>query len=415
MFARFRRLLNQFFRGARIIDNEPLNKASLVVIIIIDIFILINVFTGLDDISRWYISPSRAYPCYSEWENYRTKTSKDKDYEAVKLAFPYEMNRSNFQQVYRQAEVGSLGKVSAVCLDYAGRKDEINNPANRQIIKVIEQKQNQINTLVRLNGDIRNQYDSTLLEKIAGQTRDRSINIVGAEKAKQELNRNNREIASLNREISTDKNEILAKPESVAFLSLLKNNENFIQVERGYQRASFWYPSIQLALQSFFLLPLIFAALIVHRLAQRKRYGLVSLISWHLLVIFLIPLLIKVFEFLQIGVIFQFIFDLVSAIFGGLLFLISYIYILIIPLIGFGIIKFFQKVVFNTKVQAASRVQKSRCIKCAKKIRHHDAYCPHCGSYQYVECQNCHNLTYKYLPYCKQCGQSSLSSSFPPH
>lgn len=92
MFARIRRLLSQFFSKSRTINNEPLNKVSLIVIILIDIFILINVFTGLDDISRWHISPTEAYPCYSEWQNYRAKTTKDKDYEIVKLSLPYDTN-----------------------------------------------------------------------------------------------------------------------------------------------------------------------------------------------------------------------------------------------------------------------------------------------------------------------------------
>ena len=78
-------------------------------------------------------------------------------------------------------------------------------------------------------------------------------------------------------------------------------------------------------------------------------------------------------------------------------------YILLIPLIGFGIIKFFQKFVFNPQVQASNLFQKLRCLKCAKKIRHGDTYCPHCGYYQYIECENWHNLTYKYSCYCKYC------------
>ncbi|OUL24651.1 hypothetical protein BV375_23765 [Nostoc sp. 106C] len=56
MLARIRRLWNQFFSKTRKINNEPLNTVSLIVIILIDIFILINVFTGLDDISRWHIA-----------------------------------------------------------------------------------------------------------------------------------------------------------------------------------------------------------------------------------------------------------------------------------------------------------------------------------------------------------------------
>jgi hypothetical protein len=407
MFATVRRLLSQFFRNSRRINNEPLNKVSLIVIILIDIFILINVFTGLDDISRWYISPFQAYPCYSEWQNYQTQTTKDKDYEIVRASLvDRNNNQPSFQQRYQQAETGHLGKVSPTCLQYADSKDKINNPEKQQIIKTIDGKQKQINKLEETNRKIRTQYDSTLLEKIAGQTREQSINLVGAEKAKQELAQNNRTISTLKTEISNLKNELVAKPESTGFLTFLQYGNKFTEVEKGYQRASFWYPTIQLAFQSLFLLPLILIALSVHKFTQRRGYGLISLISWHLLVIFFIPLLVKIFQFLQIGAIFQFIFDIISALFGGLLFLISYVYILLIPLIGFGIIKFFQKIVFNTKIQAANRVQKSRCINCAKTIRRHDSYCPHCGYYQYIECPNCHNLTYKHLPYCKHCGHA---------
>ena len=412
MFARIRRLLSQFFSKSRTINNEPLNKVSLIVIILIDIFILINVFTGLDDISRWYISPNKAYPCYSEWQDYRTKTTKDKDYEIVRLSLPSDTNNQlSFQRNYQQAEAGHLGKVSKTCLQYADYKDKINNPEKQQIIKTIDQKQAKISRLEQDDRTIKAQYDSTLLEKIAGQDRQQSINQVSAEKAKQALEQNNRQISTLKQENSTLKNELLTKPESISFIAFIKDDNQFREVDKGYKKASFWYPSIQLAFQSFFLIPLILIALSVHKFAQGRGYGLISLISWHLLVIFFIPLIVKIFEFLQIGVIFKFLFDIISAIFGGLLFLISYIYILLIPIIGFGIIQFFQKFVFNAKVQAASRVQKSHCVNCAKKIRDIDTYCPHCGYNQYIECQNCHNLTYKHLSYCKHCGTSQDSSN----
>ncbi|MHC5748523.1 MAG: hypothetical protein ACYTXT_43125 [Nostoc sp.] len=412
MFTRIRRLVSQFFSKTRTINNEPLNKFSLIVIIIIDIFILINVFIGLDDISRWHISPTEAYPCYSEWQNYRTKTTKDKDYEIVRLSLPsYTNNQLSFQQNYQQAETGHLGKVSQTCLQYADYKDKINNPEKQQIIRIIDQKQTKISRLEQANGTIKSQYDSMLLEKIAGQGREQSINQVSAEKAKQALEENNRQISTLKQENFTLKNELIAQPESISFITFIKDDNRFQEVEKGYQQASFWYPSIQLGFQSLFLLPLILIALLVHKFSQRRGYGLVSLISWHLLVIFFIPLIVKIFEFLQVGAIFKFLFDILSAIFGSLLFLINYVYILLIPVIGFGIIQLFQKFVFNAKVQAASRVQKSQCVNCAKKIRHLDTYCPHCGYYQCIECHNCHNLTYKHLSYCKHCGTSQFSSN----
>lgn len=412
MLARIRRLWNQFFDKTRTINNEPLNTVSLIVIILIDIFILINVFTGLDDISRWHLSPYQAYPCYSEWQNYRTQKAQDKDYEIVRLALPYNTNnQSSFQQSYQQTETGHLGKVFPTCLEYAGYKDKINNSANQQIIKSVEQRQAKISSLEQSNRNIRTQYDSTLLEKIAGQPREQSINQVAAEKAKQNLEQNNRQITTLKTKISSLKNELVSKAESVNFLAFIKDENQFTEVEKGYKQASFWYPSIQLGFQSLFLLPLILIAFLVHNFAQRRRYGLISLISWHLLIIFFIPLILKIFEFLQVGAIFQFLFDIISTIFGGLLFLISYIYILLIPLVGFGIIKFFQQFVFNAKLQAAKRVQNSCCVNCAKRIRQQDSHCPHCGYYQYMECQNCHEFTYKHLPYCKHCGYSQDSSN----
>ncbi len=289
-------------------------------------------------------------------------------------------------------------------MNYAADKDKIKNPETQQILQTIDQKQIKVSSLEQINRKIRSQYNSTLLEKIAGQPRGQSINSVSAEKAKLELEQNNQNISTLNKEVASLKNELITKANSIAFITFLKNEDKFKTVEKGYKNASFWYPSIQLAFQSLFLLPLIFIALLVHRFTQSRRYGLISLISWHLLVIFFIPLVLKIFEFLQIGAVFEFIFNIVRTIFGGLLFLVSYVYILIIPLVGFGIIKFMQKIVFNYKLQAANRVQKSRCVHCAKKIRQHDTHCPHCGTYQYVECSSCHNVTYKYLPHCKECG-----------
>lgn len=401
------RTIRRFFRRSSTINNEPLNRVSLIVIILIDIFILVNVFRGLTDISQWYINPSQSYPCYAEWQNYQSQTSQDKDFQIIESSLRYlTNNQPTVVETYQQGGVGHLGAVSSQCLEYAGYKDKLNNPDNQNILNTITQKQQGIDKLEQENSQIRQQYDSTLLEKIAGQPRDQSINLVDAAKAKQQLEQNNRNISAFKNQISELKAKLIAKPEIVAFLNTLNNQDRFKLVEAGYQKAAFWYPTIQFTFQALFLLPLIGISLSVYKMAQGKGYGLIGLIAWHLSVVFFVPLIFKLFEFLQFGVLFEFIFNLVSTIFGGLVFLVSYAYILVIPLIGFGIIKFFQKIVFNIQLQATSRVQKNRCIKCAKKMRADDTFCPHCGFYQYLECPNCHEMTYKYLPYCKQCGEN---------
>ncbi|MBD2459656.1 hypothetical protein H6G89_01250 [Oscillatoria sp. FACHB-1407] len=405
MFNRIRRLLRQFFSKSRTINNEPLNKVSLIVIVLIDIFILVNVFSGLNDISQWHLSPSQVYPCYASWNDYRTQTVETKDYDALQaIAITDRTIQPPLRQIYTEYEVGHLGSVSDVCLTYADYADPIVNPDNQQIINTLNQKQTEIATLEDTNRNLRAQYDSTLLEEIAGQPREQSINPVEAGRVRATLEENDRKIATLKAESATLKTELANKPESQAFLNFLKDEGQFETLQAQYDRASFWYPSIQLSFQVLFLLPLILITGAVHNRAQRRGHGLIALISWHLLVIFFIPLIFKAFEFLQIGAVFEFLVDIVSTLLGGLLFLVSYLYILLIPLVGFGIIKFFQRFAFNPKIQAANRVQNSCCIKCAKRIRRQDHHCPHCGYDQYTECPTCHELTYKYLPHCRQCG-----------
>jgi predicted RNA-binding Zn-ribbon protein involved in translation (DUF1610 family) len=411
MFVSIRRFINQFFRKSRSINNKPLNAVSLIVVIIVDIFILFNVFSGLDNISQWHISPSQAYPCLSEWENYHnSKEPNNRNYNAIASALNSDIKFPSFRKNYQNAETDRLGKVSPICLNYAELKDKINLPENRKTQQSIKQKIDKIYNLEQANSNIRSQYDSTLLEKIAGQGSGQSINKISAEKAKQTLEQNTINISVLKKEIAVLKENLTKKPESISLIDFIKDGSKYQTLNQEYDHASFWYPSIQLAFQSLFLLPLIAIALTVHRFALRKGAGLIALISWHLLAIFFIPLLLKVFEFLQIGAIFQFLLNIVTRLFGGLLFLVSYLYILLIPLVGFAIIKISQRLALSHKSQIVSRFQNQLCFSCAKKIRPQDAHCPHCGYGQYIECQNCHELTYKHLSHCKQCGYLQDSS-----
>ena len=401
MLSRFRHYVGRFFNKSRKINHEPINKVSLVVIIIVDLFILFNVFSGLDDISRWPISPYQEYPCQQNWQNYRESTLPDKDYNAIDRAI--ENPQWPTFKAYESDAFGRLGQVSEVCLDYGAASDRA-MIAGRDLAKQINDTQAEISSFEQQNSTIRQQYDSTLLEEIAGQSREQSINSVEASQARAEIEQNDRAIAQRKQTLDSLKGELLTQIESQAFLNILNNDVLLAQVDQGYERASFWYPSIQLLFQGLFLLPLLAIASFIHRYAQRKNYGYVALISWHLLVIFFIPLVWKVFEFLQIGFLFEWLANVLEALFGGLRFLWNYVQIVLIPIIGFGIIKFFQKVVFNTQLQAANRIQKMRCVHCAKRIRKHDVHCPHCSYPQYQNCHSCCSLTYRHLPHCKHCG-----------
>ncbi len=420
MFIKAKRYIGKYFKKSRSVNNKLLNPVSLIIIIIVDLFILFNVFAGLDDISRWHISPSEAYPCISEWKNYRDpQQMSDRDYKIIESSLNRQSRETSLDLNSLGNQKDRLGKVSDICLNYDQLKDRINIPANKTIFQSITQKQNKIANLEQSNTSIRSQYDSTLLEKIAGQKSGQSINNVSAEKAKQTLAQNKTSIASLRAEVAVLKESLIKKPESINLINAINDESKYQFLTKEYQSASFWYPSIQLVLQALFLLPLLAIALIVHRIAVQKEAGLVALITWHLLVIFFIPLLLKIFEFLQVGVLFQFLLDIIVKLLGGLLFLVSYLYIFIIPLVGFGLIKLFQRFTPTSKIQdvMSMRFQNQLCLNCAKRIRPQDAHCPHCGYDQYIECQSCHQATYKHLAHCKHCGSLqepiSLSDNLP--
>lgn len=405
MVNRVGQQFRRFFRQARTVNNEPVNRASLAVIIVIDLFVLFNVFSGLSDISRWPLNPAQAYPCHGPWTSYRTQTQGDRDYDILRTSIRFQ-NEPGFSWAadYRSVAEGHLGQVSPICLDYAATADGLDTPENRQILASLEQVQGSITKLEQENQTLRSQYDSTLLEQIAGQPQEQSINQVEAAQARSTLDRNNNRLAQLRQQQSDLQTQLSQTPASQQFLALLNNDGQFQPLDRQFQRASFWHPTVQLLFQSLFLLPLVGLAWVVYRTAERRGYGLVALQSWHLLVIFCIPLVIKLFEVLQFGALFSWLSQVIVALLGGLLFLINYLYILLVPLVGYGLIQFVQKVVLNPRLQVAGRVQNHKCIRCAKKLRRGDAHCPHCGYHQEVECHHCHQPTYKYLPYCRHCG-----------
>ncbi|URR36555.1 zinc ribbon domain-containing protein [Thermosynechococcus sp. HN-54] len=400
-----------FWRRSRLVNKEPLNRVSLIVIILVDIFILINVFSGLSEISNWPLSPSQAQPCYAPWYAYRQDKGSDRAMRFLEQQMTLEQSPQSYVERLEESAKGKLGTISSLCFTYAEYQDAVNRPTNQQRLQQRQQKQAQIQTLEATNARIRQEYDSTLLEQLAGQPPDQSINLVEAAKAKATLEANDRQIAALKNEIATLEQAILQEPDSQAFLNFLEDTTKFAQLEGEYRHSQFWYPSLQFILQALFLLPLIGIALWVYRFADRRRYGLLALMSWHLLVIFFIPLVLKIFELLQVGALFKWLSNWILALFGGLLFLVSYVYILLIPAVGFGIIKVGQALFLNPQRQAAGRIQKQRCVQCAKRLRELDQYCPHCGYLQWLPCPNCQQPTYRHLPYCRHCGALVHSNS----
>ncbi|MEB3224246.1 MAG: zinc ribbon domain-containing protein [Synechococcus sp.] len=406
------RWLKRFFRNlvrkSTHVRQEPLNKVSLVILVLIDIFVLINVFQGIDSVGNWPLSPQEVYPCHRVYQSYQTNNAPDRDFVWVTEM----LGEYAPQEIQPVPTESRLGKISSQCDRLRELTPKVKNPETLALSKEIQGLQTQIAAVDQRIATYREQYDSTLLEKIADQDVSQSINASTAAQTKADIATAEAERQGLTKVLDTKKSELLNHPDVTIYLTAVGDRQFFTDFDQGFKRAQFWYPNLQFFLQTLFLLPLIVIAYFWHHQATGRNWGTQSLLSWHLLLIFLIPLLIKILQFIQFGNLVAIVFDFLVAIFGGLVFISSYLLILIIPLLGFGLIKFLQRFIFNAKVQAKNRIQKQRCIQCSCHLRLEDQFCPFCGFEKYIHCPQCETQTYKYTEFCRHCGVN-LSDSLP--
>jgi len=406
MFGFFRRFTRRFVRKSTRISQTPLNRASLVILILVDLFVLFQVFGGLVSVGSFPLSPSETYPCYGAYQSYHTpgddRPLVDRQVETIR----------NFltQPIYPGSSPTSftperrLGEVSSLCTEYDGLLKGLDSAENRGLHDRITGLDNNIAIKQREISQLREEYDSTLLEEIAGQTPEASITASTASQTKARIETAEREIDRWKTEITTAKTELLATPSSQAYLKLLDDAGRYETLKQDYEKAEFWHPNLQFLLQLIFLAPLILVTYRWHSQAVLKDWGLQSLLSWHLLLIFCIPLVVRLFEFLQFSNLVQVAVEVVIALVGGLYFIASYLFIILVPLVGFGLIKFLQHFIFNPRVQAKKRIQSHRCIQCNAQLHSDDPFCPHCGFNQFQDCPHCHSQTYQYSPFCRVCG-----------
>jgi hypothetical protein len=394
-FKKLHNILLSFKNKTTKINNtEPLNKVSIILLILVDLFVIFNVFTGLSQASQSVANTYDIFPCQNDFyyynENPNPKTI-------------YSFNIYNPQKRYEKRSATLPFDIDSTCLEYNTKFLAIeNNGSLMGLVRKNSQLSDEINTNQSKIYTLQNQYDSTLLDKIANQSQDKSLNQSTAETVKNDLSK----LQKTNQNLEVQKNEtinIFSQKQEIVDLN------NYIQKEKVNLKNKidsylFWYPIYIFGIQLLFLIPLLAVAIIWHIKSVKENRGLQALISWHLFAILLIPIVFKAFEYLQFGNLFGYLLEFVVTLFGGLIVFGTYLLIVIVPLLGFAIIKFLQKVMFNEVKQSVSRVQKSKCVHCARKLRLDDEYCPFCGTSQYHICTNCSVKTYKYLSYCKHCG-----------
>jgi predicted RNA-binding Zn-ribbon protein involved in translation (DUF1610 family) len=381
------------------LDKQPLSRATLVVIIFLDLFILTSIFDGLADHTAQLAGPDQRVPplCRSlvidgEWNATNRLDSLARSVSA------YQANP------YREAVSGDRGQQHPLCAPIVGAYESIRDDAglarNLQESRRLRKETQDLRVeLERMKGA----YDTTLLETIAGKPQEgkdtAAIRKTMAEKTASLNERVGRQ-ALLDASIEQDPrvHELFARVAKVS-------DTQRTALRDELRRLNFWYPAERLGMEMLFLLPLLAVFYLWNAKSIAANRPFQILVSSHLLVVVLIPVFFKIVE-LVYDIIPRKLLRQVMALLESLNLVAIWYYLLIgaAIVVAMALIYLFQKKLFSREKLLQRRIGKGLCQACGQQLPHDSPYCPACGTAQFRTCSRCNALTHVHGRYCKACG-----------
>lgn len=380
------------------LDSQPLGRAVLVVVLLLDLFILMSIFDGLAAHTRQLTAPDEAIPHTCR-------------------AMVIDETWTTDNRLGRLAALATAGSASPypprdnkaehhpLCAPYLDRIARIQ--ADKALVRLFETHQKverevreQQLAIDRLKGA----YDTSLLERMAGDTPGQTP--VDASRA--EFRTRTATLDGLKAQAATLAQTINARDDIQALWAVLDkpSEADRQQLRDDLQRLNFWFPVKQLGMQLIFLLPLFLIFRAWNSASLHNGRGLQTLVSAHLLVVSFIPILFKLVEAVYriiphrlLAALFEFLaaFRLVA--------IWHYLVMAAVIAAALGVIHFLQKKLFSRERLLERRIARGECQGCGKHLPADSAACPFCGYAQFSPCPHCQGLMHLHGRYCRHCGQ----------
>lgn len=280
------------------------------------------------------------------------------------------------------------------------------------IFRLAEQRQQideQITKVKEDSRELKQNYSTALLEKIADQKREESLLAVEASKMKGAVDDLASRQSMLERRRFEVSSEIASHPNVLAYFAYLKtlpiDNEFEKEADR-YERQVFWYPLKVVAAQIGFMVPLLLLTIFWNARAIKKNQDTGILISSHLILVCTLPILLRLLYFigdlLPQELLYQLLYVLQQS---KLSFLWYYLAIAASVAGGLFLIYLAQRSLFTATRQRLTRLRKMQCRSCGEKLRASDqACCEMCGSSQSTPCESCGQPRRLLAFHCNHCG-----------
>lgn len=402
MFSSIREKARKFQHHLTRLDDQPLSKAALVIILFLDLFILISIFDGLADHTGQLTAPDQYIPplCReividADWNPTNRLGHLAQIVSSYQASYytPDERDEKKPQHTLCAPIVRTL---KAIRQDEGLSKNLIENRKLQQETRELRSE------LERMKGA----YDTSLLETIAKQ-RQAETNVFSIRKEIADKTNNLNELvrrqqllqASLEQDYRVRELFALAAGVSDADRKALRDE---------LRRLNFWYPVKRMGMEMLFLLPLflVFYFWNSKSIAGNRHYQ--ALVSSHLLVIVLIPVFFKlvelVYDILPKKLLKQII-DLLESL--KLVAIWYYLLIAAAILVALALTYLFQKKLFSHEKLMQRRIAKGLCQHCGQQLPTDSRHCPACGSGQYRVCSHCHEPTHVHGKFCMACGHAA--------
>jgi hypothetical protein len=378
-------------------EEQPLHKLALAVVLLLDVFILVSIFDGLDVQGRQLDSPGERLPqvCRTIVID-RTWTT---EVRLDRLAAAVSSRRSVYRDPERR-EPDPLPLCARVLspLYAVAAQDELG--------ELLEQRE-------RLGSELRDSetalarekgaYDTHLLSALANPRANRpEVEAIVAT-----VQHRTAAIEAARARLAGIDAVVRANPQVVALWSALdalgaSDAAALASEERWLER---WYEVKLLAMQLLFLLPLLGTFAVWHGVSARRGRGLQALVAAHLVVVAAIPLIFRiaeaVYEVLPKRFLKRFIELLVSL---KLVAIWHYLVIALGVAAALATVFTIQRWLFSRERLLERRIAKGECQRCGKRLPAGAPACPFCGFGQRRACASCGGRTAVHAPFCSECG-----------
>ncbi len=379
------------------LDNQPLSKAALVIILFLDIFILTSIFNGLNEHTRQLSSPDDyiPYSCRDIVIN--------RDWNPTNRIDNLSQIVVSFKNSYYPVQVKNKDR-HPICAPYLDLMDEIKD--DKELGTIFEDRNNlfkESKDLQREIESLKGAYDTSLLETIAKQEEGQT-NVDTIKKGIQEktgyLNTLRGRIEALELKINGHQ-KVMMLWERLAGLQQADRE----RLREDLRSMNFWFPVKRLGMQMIFLLPLFVVFYAWNNTSIRKGRGIQILVSSHLLVVSFIPIFFKIIETVY-DIIPKKLLKKLIELLESLKLVAIWHYLVIALAIGAALflIYIFQKKLFSREKLIERRIAKGQCQNCGKHLPAGSPACPFCGFAQLKVCGSCSKPTHVYGKFCRECG-----------